>query len=148
MTLMEALSYAQEPVQHTRRFVARNAFQVPPIQQLAIPTQQALFHAGTFHAGPGGRQGGHDRGGGCGGQGCAPFAIYMRNLGTVTAMPSHIVLFGGGSMQLPLGQGGVQQALNPDFSNIHKWYNNWNVCSCADSTLKTDTHPSRVHSGR
>jgi hypothetical protein len=31
MTQMVALSFAQEPAQHTRRFVARDAFQVPPI---------------------------------------------------------------------------------------------------------------------
>jgi hypothetical protein len=32
MTQMAALSFAQEPVQHTRQFVARVAFQEPPIQ--------------------------------------------------------------------------------------------------------------------
>jgi hypothetical protein len=39
MTQMAALSFAQEPAQHPWRFVAQDVFQVPPIQQLAIPTQ-------------------------------------------------------------------------------------------------------------
>ncbi len=51
-------------------------------------------------------------------------ADYMRISGAVPATPSHIVLFGGGNTQLPLGQGGVQQEQNPDFSNVYKWHNN------------------------
>jgi hypothetical protein len=56
MTQMAALSFAQEASQHTRQFVTRDAFQVPPIQQQTIPTQQAPFQAGAFHAGCGGQQ--------------------------------------------------------------------------------------------
>ncbi len=108
MTQMVALSFVQEPAQHTRWFVARDAFQVPPIQQLAIPTQQAPFQVGTFHAGRGVHQGGRDQGCKHGGWGHTLFANYMHNAGAITAMPSHIVPFGRGNTQLPLGQGGMQ----------------------------------------
>jgi hypothetical protein len=131
MTKMAALSFAQESAQHTQQFVPRDVFKVPPIQQQAIPTQQAPFQAGAFHAGRGACQGRRNQGRGRGGQGGTPFADYMRNLGAAPATPSHIVPSGRGNTQLPLGQGGVQQVQNLDFLNIYKWYNNWNVCfSC------------------
>jgi hypothetical protein len=57
MTQMAALTFAQEPAQHTRWFVARVPSQVLSIQQLTIPTQHAPFQAGAFHAGRGGHQG-------------------------------------------------------------------------------------------
>jgi hypothetical protein len=79
MTKMAALSIAQEPAQHTRQFVAQDVFQVPPIQQLAIPTQQAPFQAGAFHTGRGDSQGGHNQGRRHGGWGRTPFADYMHN---------------------------------------------------------------------
>jgi hypothetical protein len=109
MNQMAALSFVQEPAQHTRRFVARDAFQVPPIQQLTIPTQQAPFQAGAFHAGRGGRKGGCNWGHGSGRRGCTPFADYMRTAGATPATPSHIVPYGGNNAQPQLGQGGVQQ---------------------------------------
>ncbi len=68
MTQMAGLSFVQEPAQHTRRFVARDVFQVPPIQQLTIPTQQTPFQAGAIHAGCEGRQGSCNRGCGPGGR--------------------------------------------------------------------------------
>jgi hypothetical protein len=136
MTQMVALSFAQEPTQHTRQFVARDVFQVPPIQQLAIPMQQAPFHAGAFHEGHEGHQGRHNLGRGHGGWGRTPFADYMRNLGAVPATPSHIVPYGKGNTQLPLGQG-----QNPNFSNIYKWYNNWNICFLSGFDLE-DRHMS------
>jgi hypothetical protein len=80
VTQMAALSFAQEPDQHTR-FVARDAFQVPPIQQLTIRTQQAPFQAGAFHAGCGGRQGGLNRGCRHGRRACTLFVDYMRTAG-------------------------------------------------------------------
>ncbi len=128
MTQIAALSFTQEPAQHTRRFVAGDAFQVPPIQQLTIPTQQAPFQAGAFRAGWGGCQGGRNRGRGCGGRGCTPFADYMCTTGAMPATPGRIVLYGRGNTQPLLGQGGVQHLRNPDYSNIYKQYNNWNVC--------------------
>ncbi len=128
MTQMAALSFAQEPAQHTRWFVARDVFQVPPIQQLTIPTQQAPFQAGAFHAGRGGHQGSCNWGCGHGGRGRTPFADYMHTAGAAPAIPSHIVPYGKNNAQPHLGQGGVQQAQNPNYSNKYKRYNNWNFC--------------------
>jgi hypothetical protein len=88
-TQMVALSFVQEPAKHTRRFVARDAFQVPPIQQLAIPMQQAPFQAGTFLAGCGVCQGGCNQGRGHEGWGHTPFADYMHNAGAAAAILSH-----------------------------------------------------------
>jgi hypothetical protein len=123
MTQMAALSFALEPAQHTSRFVARGAFQVPPIQQLAIPMQQA-FLAGVFHAGHESHWGGCNRGRGRGGQGCTPFADYMPTAGAAAATPDQIVPFGGGNTQLLLVQRALQQKQNPNFSNIYNRYNN------------------------
>jgi hypothetical protein len=109
MTQMAALSFTQEPAQHTRRFVAREPFQVPPIQQLAFPTQQAPFQAGAFHAGRGGRQGGRNWGCGHGGRGHTLFADDMHTAGAAPATPTHIAPYGRGNAQPPLGQRGVQQ---------------------------------------
>jgi hypothetical protein len=124
MSQIAALSFVQEPAQHTRRFVARDSFQVPPIQQLTIPTWQAPFQAGAFHAGRGGHPSRRNQGRGRGGRGHITFADYMRTAGATPATPSHIVLFGRGNVQPLLGQGGVKQAQNPDYSNIYKQYNN------------------------
>ncbi len=50
---------------------------------------------------------------------------------TVACLLVKCVPFGGDNAQLLLGQGGVQQAWNPNFSNIYKWFKNWKVCfSC------------------
>ncbi len=122
------MSFAQEPAQHTRQFFARDAFQVPSIQQLTIPTQQAPFKAGAFHAGCGGHQGRRNWGCGHGGRSCTPFADYICTVGAAPATPSHIVLYGRDKSQPPLGQGGLQQVQIPDYSNIYTWYINWNIC--------------------
>ncbi len=61
MLQMGAMLFAQAPAQHTCQYVSHNTFQVPPIQQVAIPMQQH-FPAGDFNAGHGGRQGGQGRG--------------------------------------------------------------------------------------
>ncbi len=88
---------------------------------------QQTFPAGSFNAGLEGHPGGCDQGQGRGGQSCTPFADYMQTLRAVPTMPGQIVPCGGG-IALPVVQ---QQICNPDFSNVYKWYNKWNVCfSC------------------
>jgi hypothetical protein len=47
MSQMAALLFSPAPAQQMHWFVACNAFQVPPIQQVAIPLQQ-IFLLGTF----------------------------------------------------------------------------------------------------
>ncbi len=55
----------------------------------------------------------------------------MRTLGDVPTMPGQTVPHGGGITQIPPPLGVQQQTCNPDFSNVYKQYNNWNVCfSC------------------
>jgi hypothetical protein len=57
---------------------------------------------------------------GCGGRGRTPFADYMRTMEAAPATPSHIVLFDRNNAQPLLGQGGVQQAQNLDYSDTYK----------------------------
>ncbi len=57
MMQMATMSFAQALAQSTCQFVPRNTFQVPPIQQVAIPMQQG-FPSGDFNARRGGQQGG------------------------------------------------------------------------------------------
>ena len=46
-------------------------------------------------------------------------------------MPGQLIPQGGGLAQITPPLGVQQQNRNPDFSNVYKWYNNWNVCfSC------------------
>ncbi len=55
----------------------------------------------------------------------------MRAAGLGPVLPSQIVPFGRGGAQIPPFPGGQQKPQNPDFSNIYKRFNNWNVCfSC------------------
>jgi hypothetical protein len=61
MSQMVALLFALVPAQQTCQFVACNLFQVPPIQQVAIPMLQT-FLVGDFNAGCGGHCGGCNRG--------------------------------------------------------------------------------------
>jgi hypothetical protein len=103
MTQMAAMSFAREPSQPNRRFVAGDAFQVPPIQQLAIPMQQA-FPAGAFNAGHGGNRSGRNVDMDAEG-GVVLRCYYMHTTGAALATPSHIVPFVGGNMQLPPVQG-------------------------------------------
>jgi hypothetical protein len=134
MSQMAAMSFAPVTAQGTCR--TQHMFQVPPIQQLAIPVQQS-FQQSAFN---GGHCGGCDRGCGRGGQGCTPFADHMRMTGGIPAMPSavfplarrgtQIPLINGGAQMTPF-QGGQQRKHMLDLSNIYKRFNNWNVCfSC------------------
>jgi hypothetical protein len=127
MAQMAAMSFAPATTQATRR--ATNTFQVPPIQQVAIPGQQN-FAQGKYNAGRG-RRGGRGRGQERGGRGRMPFADHMRSTGLVPAMPGQIVPFGRGGAHIPQFPGVQLRVRNPDYSNIHKRFNNWNVCfSC------------------
>jgi len=122
MSQMAALSFAPTPVQqHGGRTIAH----VPPIQQLAIPVQQ------HFPAGRGGRRPGRGRGRVRGGRGRTPFADYMRTQGA-GGVPGQIVPYGNNAVPFqPGGATGLPQVRNPDYSNIYKRHNNWNVCfSC------------------
>jgi hypothetical protein len=66
MLQMTALSISLAPAQQTHWFVACNVFQVPPIQQVAIPMHQT-FLVGNFNMGHEGHCGGCDPGQGWGG---------------------------------------------------------------------------------
>jgi hypothetical protein len=129
MTQMAALSFTPAPANPTR---GRTIANIPPIQQLAVPIQQQ-FPNGGFGTNGGGRRPGRGRGRGRGGRGRTPFADYMRMQGSTGAtIPGHMVPYGGGVV--PFQQAvltGPPQVRNPDFSNIYKRHNNWNVCfSC------------------
>jgi hypothetical protein len=133
MSQMAAMSFAAAPP-NPHRARPPNPFQVPPIQQLAIPLQQQFPPPGGNNAGRGGR-GGRGRGRGRGGRSLTPFADHMRTVGHTPAMPA------------PLGRGGAQipqqQTRNPDFSNIYKRYNNWNVCFTCGFDIE-DGHTSQT----
>jgi hypothetical protein len=127
MSQIAAMSLALATTQATRG--ASNTFQVLPIQQLAIQMQQN-FPQGKFNAGCG-HCGGRGRGQGRGGRGRTPFADHMCAAGLVPALPGQIVPFGRGGVQIPPFQGGIHRPQNPNFSNIYKRFNKWNVCfSC------------------
>jgi hypothetical protein len=119
MLQMGAMLLAQALAQHTCQYVPRNTFQVPSIQQVAIPMQQH-FPAGDFNAGRGGPQGGGGRGRGWGGQGCNLFMDYMQTVGAMQTMPGHLIHHGGGMAQIPPPPGVQQQNRNLDFSNVYK----------------------------
>ena len=122
MSQMAALSFTPAPATpHTCRTIAN----VPPIQQLAVPIQQQ-FPAGDYSAGRGARRSGHGRGRGRGGRGRTPFADYMRAQGGAgVGIQGQIAPYGA------TVQNGPPQIRNPDYSNIYKRHNNWNVCfSC------------------
>jgi hypothetical protein len=127
MLHMVALLFALAPAQLTCRFVPRNAIQVPPSQQVAIPMQQT-FLAGDFNAGHGGHCCGPGRGLERGRYSRTSFADYMRTIGAVPNVPGHIIPYGGRIPQIPSPPVVQQQTRNPVFSNVYKWYNNWNVC--------------------
>jgi hypothetical protein len=129
MSQMTAMSFVPPPTQHTRAFVPRKLFSVPPIQQVAVPMQQPFAAAGIFNVGRGGQRGGqgHSRIGGRGGHSCMLFVDAMRGRGNAPAV-TNLVPYGGGITQLPAAPGVQQQHCNPDFSNIYKVHNIWNVC--------------------
>ncbi len=73
-----------------------------------------------------GRNRGRGRGGHRGGRSRTPFADAMHGAGTAQPIAA-MVPYGGGITQPPTGVQ-QQQRRNPDFSNIYKVHNNWNVC--------------------
>jgi hypothetical protein len=128
MTQMAAMSFGLASKQQATRRPS-NTFQVPPIQQVAISFLQQTFlpPASTYE-----RRGGQGRGRGQGGHGRTPFTDHMRMYGAAPAVPPPFPAGGG---MMPSIHGGMQmptlRAQNPDFSNIYKRYNDWNVCfSC------------------
>ncbi len=115
MSWMAVLAFTPAPTQTTHRYVARKPFQVPPIQQLAIPTQQPSFQAGAFTAGCSAGRGGQGSSCGCGGCGRNPFANYMHTAGAQATNPGQLVPSGAMPMQ-----SGLQQHQNPSHSSICK----------------------------
>ena len=74
----------------------------------------------------------------------------MRTMGTIPAMGPQVAPFGGGGTQmphihgglpLPPYQNGLQRPRNPDFSNVYKRFNNWNICFSCGFDIK-DGHTS------
>jgi hypothetical protein len=122
MSHMAALLFTPAPVNPTTR---RTTAAVPPIQQLTVPFHQQI---------PGGRRGGGGRGRGRGGQGRTPFADYMRTqqLRITSRGLDQIVPYGSGIVPFqPDVHNGPPAVQNPDYLNIYKRHNNWNVCfSC------------------
>jgi hypothetical protein len=51
----------------------------------------------------------------------------MQTAGAMPTMPGQLIPHGGGLAQITPPPGVQQQTCNPDFSNVYKWYNNWNV---------------------
>jgi hypothetical protein len=119
--------------------IAATTYNIPPIQMVNIPHQQA-FHEGGFHQGRGSAQGGgyrrgggRGRGDGCDGGGRNPFANHMANAGHRNGQ--QISQLGGNTglpgAAIPPAMQPQQQPRTANFSNIYKRYNNWNVCySC------------------
>ncbi len=124
-----AMSFVPPLAQHTRVFVPCKPFSVPPIQQVAISMQQPFAPMGIFNAGRGGQRGGRDRGRGGGRGSCSrtPFVDAMRSR-EATPVVTNLVPYRGGVTQLPAAPGVQQLHRNPDFSNIYKVHNNWNLC--------------------
>jgi hypothetical protein len=123
MSQMAAMSFIPTNTHDTRK--QQHMFQVPSIQQLAIPVQQS-FQQAAFN---GGRRGGRGCGRGHGGRGRTPFADHMRMTGGSPAMQSSVFPLTRGGTQVPPIHGGTQmnpfhggqpRARNPDYSNIYK----------------------------
>jgi hypothetical protein len=125
---MAALSVVPPQAQHTQAFAPCKQFHVPPIQQVAVPMQQPFLAVGAYPSGRGGQRAvrGRGRGGRRGGRSRTPFADAMRGAGTAQPIAA-MVPYGGGITQPPTGVQ-QQERRNPDFSNIYKVHNNWNVC--------------------
>jgi hypothetical protein len=125
---MAALSVVPPQARHTRAFAPRKQFHVLPIQQVAVPMQQSFLAIGAYPSGRGGQWAwrGCGRSGRHGGRSHTPFADAMRGAGTAQHIAA-MVPYGGGITQPPTHVQ-QQQRRNPDFSNIYKVHNNWNVC--------------------
>ena len=133
MTQMAAMSFATTANVPTSR-PPFQAFATQPPPHLAFPAQQTTFVPPTMTTQ--GRRGGRGRGRGRGGRGRTPFADHMRMQGANHVGTPNFNTGGGlfspalGNMPIPAQIGGIQKR-NPDFSNIYKRFNNWNVCfSC------------------
>jgi hypothetical protein len=90
--------------------------------------QQPFLAIGAYPSERGGQRAGRGRGRGghCGGRSHTPFADAMRGAGTAQPIAA-MVPYGGGITQPPT-RVQQQQCRNPDFPNINKVHNNWNVC--------------------
>ena len=132
MAQMAVMAMVPPTAPHTRAFVPRETFHVPPIPQVAVPMHQPFVAQGGYSMGPRGRRGGRGQGRGRrGGQSRTPFADAMRGTGAVAPPMTNIVPYGGGTGQLQAAPGGQSQCRNAEFLNIYKQHNNWNVCfSC------------------
>jgi hypothetical protein len=119
--------------------IAATTYNIPPIQMVNIPHQQA-FHEGGFHRGRSSTQGGgychgggRGRRDGCGGGSRNPFANHMANTGRGNGQQiSQLgVNTGFPGAAIPPAMHLQQQPCTANFSNIYKRYNNWNICySC------------------
>jgi hypothetical protein len=125
---MAALSVVPPQARHTQAFAPRKQFHVPPIQQVNVPMQQPFLAIGAYPRGRGGQRVGRGRGRGGRHGGCShtPFADAMCGAGTAQPIAA-MIPYGGGITQPPT-RVQQQQHRNPDFSNIYKVHNNWNVC--------------------
>jgi hypothetical protein len=124
---MAALSVVPPQAQHTRAFAPREQFHVPPIQQVAVPMQQPFLAVGAYPSGRGGQWVGRGSGrsGRRGGRSRTPFTDTMCGAGTAQPIAA-MIPYRGSITQPPTGVQ-QQQHRNPDFSNIFKVHNNWNV---------------------
>jgi hypothetical protein len=92
MAQMAVMTMAPPLAPHTRAFVPRETFHVPPIPQVAVPMRQPFTAQGGFSTGHGGRRGGRGQGRSeHGGQGHTPFADAMRGTGTIAPPMTNIV---------------------------------------------------------
>ncbi len=134
MSQMAAMSFVLANTLITCR--ASRTFNVPaPIQQLAIPLQQN-FTPNVFNPG---RHGGRGRGRGQGGRGGTPFADRMHTMGAILAMGTY-ASHAWGLALAPIPKW-TTTARNPDFSNIYKRFNNWNICFLCGFNIE-DEHTS------
>ena len=110
-----------------RNTMYQPATPTPPPVQFNIPNFGTFQPAGL---GVGGRQGGHGRGeqANAGRQGRTPFANFMGRGGQGGLPP---IGGGRGGGVAPFTQQNAPCIAAPMYSNIIKWYANWNVCfSC------------------
>ncbi len=111
----------------------------PPMQQFNIPNFGTFQPAGL---GVGGRQGGPGRGehANTGRQGRTPLANFMGRSGQGGLPP---IGGGRGGGVAPFAQQNAPRNAAPMYSNIIKWYANWNVCiSCGFGV--EDGHTSKT----
>ena len=111
----------------------------PPVQQFNIPNLGTFQPAGL---GVGGRQGGrgHGKRANAGRQGSTPFANFMGRRGQGGLPPI------GGSLGrgvAPFAQQNVPRNAAPMYSNIIKWYANWNICFSCGFDVE-DGHTSKT----